>query len=206
MILSAYVYNDLPEKIAIHWNSSGNPDRFAPKPAAAFGMPLIIAAVNIYVNLRLANDPEKQKSSRITRSFALWSVPAISLVLVPVTLFMSMGVNVPLIMIVSLITGLVFIVNGNYLPKNRQNGFFGYRTPWAKKDADNWNKTQRLAGYLWILSGIIMIVQAFTAFKNAVWLIISVIIWVVLAIVPVFYSYALYKRTPVIEIEEEENK
>ena len=48
ILLSLVVYRDLPEQIAIHWNNSGTPDRFAPKAAAAFGLPALFLAINLF--------------------------------------------------------------------------------------------------------------------------------------------------------------
>ena len=107
-----------------------------------------------------------------------------------------MGAMIPISMIVPLIAGIVFIVYGNYLPKNRQNYGIGYKVPWTLHNADNWNKTHRLAGFLWILGGVIMIVQAFATFENAIWLTLSALIVVMVVVIPIIYSYALHRKAP----------
>jgi uncharacterized membrane protein len=195
VILSAVLYNDLPEKIAIHWNIAGDPDRYAPKAVAAFGLPVAFMLLNIFINLRLAGDSQRAGASRASRKIALWAVPVVSLVIVPVTLFIAAGAVIPLTVVVPLFAGVVLILYGNYLPKNRQNSVIGYRTPWARRDADNWNKTHRLAGYLWMIGGAVIIAQAFALFKNTLWIVISAFIWAILAVIPVFYSYALHKAS-----------
>jgi Predicted integral membrane protein len=195
IILSIVIYNDLPEQIAIHWGTSGNPDTYAPKYIAAFGLPILLTAISIFSKAWLFNDPKRANTSRIMRVIIVWLIPVISLVLMPVMLFIAMGIMIPITMIVPLIVGIIFILCGNYLPKNRQNYSIGYKTPWTLNDADNWNKTHRIAGILWILGGIVLICQAFTAFENTFLAILSLIVVVILIVIPVFYSYILYKKS-----------
>ena len=195
MVLSIVLYKDLPEQIAIHWGTSGNPDTYVPKYIAAFGLPILLTLVSIFSKVWLFNDPKRADTSKIMQMIMLWIIPVISLVIVPVTLYIAMGVMIPITMIVPLIVGIIFIVCGNYLPKNRQNYTIGYKIPWTLNDADNWNKTHRIAGILWILSGVVLIIQAFLGFESAVWLILSVIIAVIFLLIPVFYSFILYKKS-----------
>ena len=49
--------------------------------------------------------------------------------------------------------GLLFILLGNYMPRIKQNYTFGCRTPWALADEHNWNRTQRMGGFTFILIG-----------------------------------------------------
>ena len=41
------------------------------------------------------------------------------------------------------------------------NFTMGYRLPWTLNDEDNWNKTNRLAGYVMVLGGILIIIMSF---------------------------------------------
>ena len=195
IILSIVVYNDLPERIAIHWGTSGNPDTYVPKYVAAFGLPPLLTLISIFSKVMLFNDPKRANTSKMTQLILLWIVPVISLVLVPVTLYIAMGVMIPIPVIVPLIVGIIFILCGNYLPKNRQNYTIGYKTPWTLDNPDNWNKTHRIAGILWIFGGVVLICQAFVSFENTVWAILSLVIVVVLVIIPAVYSYILYKKS-----------
>ena len=78
----------------------------------------------------------------------------------------------------------------NYLPKCRQNFTMGYRLPWTLNDEDNWNKTNRLAGYVMVLGGILIIIMSF--FDLAFW---AVILFVgAILIIPSVYSFLLYRK------------
>lgn len=65
-------------------------------------------------------------------------------------------------LVVNILVGAVFIIVGNYLPKNKQNYSVGIKLPWTLDDEENWNKTNRLSGYLFIISGFVFIVNVFS--------------------------------------------
>lgn len=198
LILSIVLYNGLPEQMAIHWNSDGSPDTFVPKAIAAFGLPFLFFAINLYSKLRLYNDPKRSENNhaQAVQMISTWIPPLSSLILAPMTLFIAMGATVPINMIVSTFTGILLVICGNYLPKCRQNYTIGIKLPWTLYDADNWNKTHRLAGYLWMLAGIILMVGTFlltnSTFSGFPMLVILVVL---LVMIPALYSYGLYSKT-----------
>ncbi|MDR0315507.1 MAG: SdpI family protein [Treponema sp.] len=194
LILSFMVYNDLPEEVVIQLNVKGNPNRYLPKAAAAFGLPLFFAAVNIISKIFLYNDPKRENISKAARIIAEWIVPLFALALVPVILFMAMGSQIPLPIIALVFTGIVLILCGNYLPKSRQNYVIGIKLPWTLNNTDNWNRTHRMAGYLYMCCGIVLIIASFLFFGKSILLILILSILALMIIAPVLYSYSLYKR------------
>jgi len=194
VILSLAIYDDLPEQVAIHWDITGNPDNFAPKAIAAFGLPFFLLTVNIITKIFLYNDPKRENVSKAMRIIVEWLIPFLSLTFVPITLFIAMGVKIPMVITVMVFVGIVFILCGNYLPKSRQNYVVGIRLPWTLNDTDNWNKTHRMAGYLWVFGGIALIIGSFVFFESSFLLVLILSILTLLIILPVLYSYSLYKR------------
>ena len=91
-------------------------------------------------------------------------------------------------MICFVLLGIIFVILGNYLPKAKQNYTFGYKIPWTLNSEENWNKTHRLAGWLMVIAGIILIINAFFLFEWVVMVLAAV------ALAPVVYSYILYKK------------
>ena len=57
--------------------------------------------------------------------------------------------------------GVLFIILGNFMPQIKQNYTFGCRTPWALNDEHNWQRTQRMGGYTFVVMGIVLLVLAF---------------------------------------------
>ena len=194
LVYSALMYAALPERITIHWNSAGVPDNWAHKAVAAFGLPFLFLAINLYSKMRLLNDPRREGQSQAIRQISIWLIPAASIVLVPVTLQMAMGARVPIVLLGSLLVGLLLVIFGNNLPKNRQNYTIGFKLPWTLNDADNWNKVHRLAGYLWIAGGLGLIAGSFLLRQPLAHIALTALVVVVLVLVPSVYSYSLYKQ------------
>ena len=195
IVLALTIYNDLPEKMVMQWNLQGEPNWYAPKAVGAFILPLFFLVLNIFVKILVSKDPKKASISKAMRIFIDWFVPFISLTVVPLMLFMALGVNIPVPFIVLMFVGLLFLIIGNYLPKNRQNHSAGIRITWTLNDPDNWNKTHRMAGFLWIGGGIIFIVLSFLSLDHSLMLILIFSAVAVMVTVPILYSYSLYKRS-----------
>ncbi|MDF2887177.1 MAG: hypothetical protein K0R23_1562 [Lacrimispora sp.] len=194
-ILSVILYKRLPEQVAVHWNSAGEINGYLPKAMAAFGMPVVFLLLNIFSNISLLYDPRRENQPKALRAIGIWMVPLISLILVPATLIMSLGVKFPITTFSFTLTGIVLIVTGNYLPKSRRNYVMGVRLPWTFHDSDNWNKTNRLAGRIMVGGGFVILVSGFLH-VTSVFHEVSVLIFIVvlIVVVPFFYSFALYKK------------
>jgi uncharacterized membrane protein len=194
IILSFAVYSNLPEQVVVQWNIKGNPNRYLPKAAAAFGLPIFFAVINFISRIFLYNDPKRENISKAAQIIVEWIVPLFSLAIVPVILFMAMGSQIPITIIALVLTGIILILCGNYLPKSRQNYVVGIKLPWTLNSADNWNRTHRMAGYLYVFCGIALIVASFLFFGKSFLLILILSILTLMIIAPVLYSYLLYRK------------
>ena len=59
--------------------------------------------------------------------------------------------------IIHVLVALIIIAVGNYLPKTKPSRFVGLKFFWLLDKPVLWFKVHRLAGYLWILSGVLML-------------------------------------------------
>lgn len=191
MIIAAAVYKQLPSQIPIHFDSSGAADNYLPKAAACFGLPLLFGMLNIFLHFRYRSDPKKESISGKSVAIRLWVIPVISVFAIPISLFIALGIRIPIHTILITLVGLLIIVLGNYLPKNRQNFTFGLKFPWTLHSENNWNKTHRLAGIVWVIGGLALIVVNFLNILSP-WVIIAIVVPMVL--IPFVFSYSLYKR------------
>ena len=89
----------------------------------------------------------------------------------------------------SLILGVVFVVVGNYLPKVKQNYYLGIKLPWTYASENNWNKTHRLGGKVWVIGGLLLLVNAFLKIKY-----FEIVIFVAMIFIPTIYSYLYSKK------------
>jgi uncharacterized membrane protein len=75
----------------------------------------------------------------------------------------------------------------------KPNYFAGIRLPWTLENEDNWKKTHQLAGRLWFFGGVIFAAIALVLNREYIGY-FGIAILSVLVIIPVFYSYNLYKN------------
>jgi len=191
IILSFILYDRLPDQVAIHFDSAGVADNYAPKAFAAFGLPVLMAVLNIFAHFKFNNDPKKMNSALALKYMGKWVIPIMTVILVPFTLFNAIGYKVPILDYVPVAVGFILIAFGNYLPKCKQNYTIGIRLPWTLNSEDNWNKTHHLAGYIWILGGICMIIGSCIRIQS---LPLIICICIMITLVPFLYSYSLYKK------------
>ncbi len=190
--VAAYLYPTLPEQIPTHWNIDGEVDGYTPKPWGVLILPL--AAVFIFVVMKLIPviSPQGFRTDQfrgVVNIFTVTMVGFMSAVALLVLLAAS-GRDVHMNEMIFAGVGMLFIVLGNYLGKVRKNFFIGIRTPWTLASDEVWSRTHRLGGWIFVLIGLFMILNAFVRFPVG-WLIASI---VVVALVPIVYSFVLYRK------------
>ena len=191
IILSLIMYDKLPDRMPIHWDVEGNPDNYGSKAFASIGLPLMLAGLNFITHFALNTDPKKANSSTVLKLIGKLTIPFLSVTIVPITIFAGLGYEIAIERIVPAFVGLLFIIVGNYLPKSKQNYTVGIKLPWTLNNDTNWNKTHRLAGYLWIIGGVLMFANSFL---QIYWTPVFIIIISSMVFIPAFYSYILYKN------------
>ena len=189
--IGLYLWNRLPDTMAIHFGINRGADGFSSKAFAVIGLPLIMLALEWIAAFVTAHDPKKQNISPKIFAVTLWLFPLISLAVSAAIYTYNLGSGMNAALIGGLVLGLLFIIAGNYLPKARQNYTIGIRLPWTLANEENWNRTHRLAGYLWVIGGILLIIAALTGIVKFQWLIALLL---VLTLVPYIYSYWLHVK------------
>ena len=71
------------------------------------------------------------------------------------------------------------------MSKNRQNYTVGIKLPWTLNSTENWNRTNRFAGRLWLVAGAIMLVNIFLNQLQFDWMI--VVIGLLLSFIHLYY-------------------
>lgn len=194
----AIIWNRLPEKIAVHFDIHGNPDRYGSKKEL-IGVAAILIAVNLLVYLLLTNiyriDPKKHAAENKARfqriAFAI--VLFVSAMLFIIISSIRKGSFILTIGYIFSAVGLLFAVIGNYMPNLKPNYFAGMRLPWTLENADNWRKTHLLAGRLFFAGGLF--IAFICLFLPPIWsMICFFVVTIPITVVPMVYSYRLYKK------------
>lgn len=185
------VYDRLPEVVATHWGADGLPNGYSSRAFAVFALPLFMAALNLFLRFALSTDPKKANMSPVLKRISYWILPVISVLGSAATLGSALGYSFNMSTAATAFVGVLFIVIGNYLPKTKQSYTMGIKLPWTLNSAENWNRTHRLAGFLWIIGGALLLICSLLRLLS-VWVLTGVLI--VMAVVPMVYSYILYRK------------
>ncbi len=189
IIVGLVLWNELPEQVATHFDINGQADGWSSKTMAVFFLPMLMLIVHWLCAFTTAIDPKKQNISKKVYGVVLWICPFAS-VIVGVAIYSPyLGVEIDVLLAVNLMIAILFIVLGNYMPKSKRNYTIGYKISWALEDEDNWNKTHRFAGWLWVVGGLVLLANMF--FVN---MIVMIVVMAVLTVAPVVYSGMYYAK------------
>ena len=178
ILVGIVLWNKLPDTMVTHFGIDNEVNGFSSKFFGVLGLPLILLAIHLFSAIVTAKDLRKQNISNKMYTLCLWIGPCI--IKLNIGLFASMFV------------GVIFIIIGNYLPKMRQNYTIGIKLPWTLANEENWNKTHRLAGYMYIILGMFIIMVALIdAFNSLIFMLIAVLISVLIL---GLYSFILHVR------------
>ncbi len=189
LVAGLILWNKLPAEIPNHWNFEGEVDGWSSKPFAVIGMPLILLAIHLICSFAMLSDPKNKDHSSKILQLGFWITPALSILLSGVIYSTAMGGHVRVSMIVPVFLGVLFVVIGNYMPKCRQSYTVGIKLPWTLNSEENWNRTHRMASRIWVIGGLVTVIGGFL---GLMWVIIPTL--VIMALVPVVYSFILYKN------------
>ncbi len=190
LVFTSLVYDQLPQQMAIHFDLRGNPDSYASKAFATIALPLLLAILNIVMQIALKTDPKRDPQEKIYL-LSRWALPVISSIINPLVLLFSLGIPVRIEKIVPLMVSLFFLVIGNYLPKCKQNYTIGIKLPWTLASETNWKKTHRFAGWVWTGASIVLIVLVLLD-RFAAYSFFAIVI--VMIVIPPLYSFLLSRK------------
>lgn len=189
VLIGIAFWNRLPDPMATHFGMDNEANGFSSKFFAVFGIPLFLLAMEWIGALVTSSDPRRQNITPKMFTLVLWIVPVISILGAATIYPYNLGVKSDISFFAMIFMGLMFIVIGNYLPKARQNYTIGIRIPWTLANEENWNRTHRMAGYLWAAGGILIILLGLTGAAGAEWFFGIVAL---MAIIPCVYSFRLH--------------
>lgn len=147
------VWDMLPESVPIHFDINNNPDNYSSKGFAVFGLPILMALVQIFCciscDINACKNGEQNKFVTVTK----WLIPVITIVLYIVTLAYALGYLFNIKAVAMIIVGLVFVVMGNYMPKFDKVKNFNV-------DAEKARKINRFIGKLSVILGFLFLISA----------------------------------------------
>ncbi len=193
--IGTLVYPFMPALVPLHWNIRGEIDGFMPKSmGTVLMMPLIALVIYVMLLVLPCVDPQQNRyvefdsAYRVIRNSVLFFFVFIALCIYSFALWKWLPVG----RIIPAGVGVVVISLGNVMGKIRQNFFIGFKLPWTLASEVVWNKTNRVGGKLFVVSGIAAILGAFFP---AMWSFIILISSVLIStLITVLYSYTQFKK------------
>lgn len=197
--ISVWAWGQIPDgaQVPVHWNFEGTADRFGSKGEALLLMPILSGVITAIFLVLWRLDPRRKN---IEASGKMWNAIGIGVVAFMAylhTLMVMSALGRHIDMVAFMIPGMsiLFIIIGNYLSKTRSNFFAGVRTPWTLSSDYSWGKTHRLAGWLFVATGLAAL---------ATWFLLSAQIAIVVlfasllatTLISVVASYVYWKNDP----------
>ncbi len=189
-VIGIAVYSKMPDLMPVHFNVEGAADSYASKEFALFGIPIMMAGLELLCVFAMKTDPKRSNYSEKLLTLCFWIVPVLSIILCLMMVGTSCGMDMKVEVFVPVFIGIMLIVIGNYLPKVKQNYTMGIKIPWTLDSEENWRKTHRLGGFAFVASGAWMIASAVLGVQG--WLSIAPVF--IAAVVPAIYSWLLYAK------------
>lgn len=182
-----------PQKFVTHWNFMGQADRMSNKGFDLLGISFVLLLsqwIGLFFTMK---DQKNENQSKKVFIMIIWIFPIISLLLWIGIYSSVIKSSLDISKIILLTLPLMFIIIGNYMPKCKQNYSIGIRITWTLRNEENWNKTHRLAGKVWVYGGILMMLLLLLIptekAVNVIWIGIFFLVFV-----PMIYSYLYYKK------------
>lgn len=186
------VYSQLPSQIPTHFNLNAI-DSYGDR-SHIFMYPMLFVGLNIMMIGLPYLDPKKKNYVKFNRTYLriIWLMDIVMFIFFSCLLYsMFYPNNVNMNLFSQIFIGVLILCMGNMMPRIKQNYFIGIKTPWVLADERVWNKTHRISGRLWFGGGIFLIIRAFIP-QFSLW--IDVLVFVILVIIPLIYSFMLYKK------------
>lgn len=191
--ISLVYYSQLPSVVPTHFDMNGQVDGTMPKALGTFGVIVFCVLIHLFVSFVTSKDPKHKNIPDFMFHIIYMICPIICIVVNLMVIFHAIPSSLDVIKIsnvsIYVLVSLMMIVLGNYLPKVKRNYTLGIKTPWALNSDENWHRTNRFGGYCMVLSGFL-----FFVFSMLGQLLVAIILLIGLSIVPMIYSYILYKQ------------
>ena len=191
---SVFVFDQLPEQMASHWNTANQVDGYMSRFWGAYLMPIVSIGVLVLFLIIPSIDPLKANIAQFREYFNAFItlIVAFMVYMHILTMLWNLGndqFNMGAAMLPAL--GLIFVFAGIMMRQAKRNFFIGIRTPWTLSSDYVWEKTHQAGSTLFIASGILALLGAFFT-DQAIWFILGPVLGSTLFLF--VYSYVLYQQ------------
>lgn len=187
-----YIWSSLPQRVPMHWNTSGEIDRWGDKTETLI-IPILMSGIAYFIFLIIPKIDPKEKLQNMgnkLKDFRLLLTCFMSILSIYILYSIKTNNGDPKMLLPLL--GLLFAFLGNYMKTMKPNYFIGFRTPWTLENEDVWKKTHKLGGTLWFVGGLLMMLTFLLDGKTQFYTFIG--ITAVISLIPIVYSYIEFQK------------
>ena len=193
VLYTVYIWNQLPDQIPTHWNFKGEIDGYGGK-----GTMILLPCINVFLYLLMLFIPkiDPRKANYDVFSGPYYGIRISTTAVLDLIFLGSIRATLTghsdFMDYIPAAISLLFALMGYFMKDVKPNYFVGIRTPWTLESPEVWEKTHKLGGKIWLYGGIISFVLCLVLGKYSFFVFIPIIL--IMAIVPIVYSYVEYKR------------
>ena len=186
----AYPY--LPDRIATHWDASGNVNGYSSRNFILTFNPILILGLGLFMLFIPRLDPLR---ANLTGFRGLYHVVIVVfagfiLYLQVAILLLNLGWQANILNLLLPAFAVLFFMMGMLVDKARRNWFIGIRTPWTLSNDLVWEKTHHLGGRLFKLSAVICLLGVFLPQMAFFFMVVPPLS---VSLILVVYSYVIYQ-------------
>ncbi|MCS7105698.1 MAG: SdpI family protein [Candidatus Aenigmarchaeota archaeon] len=192
-VLAFYLYPQMPEKMASHWNVEGRVDGYLPKSLALFLIPIISFFLFLLFLTIPRIDPLKKNIEKFRNYFDAFFILILLFLfyLYSLTILWNLGLEFNIIKNLVPAFSVLFFYTGVLVENAKRNWFIGIRTPWTLSSEKVWDKTHKLAGKLIKIASLITLFGFFFESFAFYFLILPVLFACFYSVV---YSYFEFRK------------
>lgn len=193
LVITAFVYPRLPDRVASHWNADGHADGWMAKETGALLLPLVMAGLAVLLMVLPAIDPLKRNIASFRHYYDTFVVLVLLFLFVIHLhiLLWNMGRQISPNRLLPIPFGILIYYAGVLIQHAKRNWFVGVRTPWTLSSDHVWDETHRVTGALFRICGVICVIGF--AFDD-LWLWFLMVPLLASSVFSVAYSFVLYRR------------
>jgi uncharacterized membrane protein len=195
-LLAAGSWPDSPDSVPTRWALDGNVDGYGDRFQGLLLLPLV--SLGLYLALLFAPQvgPRRENYPHFAGSYTLlrFAVLALMTAMYGMIQLAMRGYPVPVTRVIPLSIGALFLVIGSQMGRLRPNWFAGPRSPWTLSSELSWYRTNRLAGWLLIAAGAMLLLAGLLG--SALLMAATVAATVLGALGLIGYSYRVWAADP----------
>jgi len=193
IIIGVIYYPKVNDKIASHWNAKGEVDGQMNKFWGMFLLPIILILMYFFYLVFPRIDPLRKNIKSFRFEFDIFMIILFVFLFYVylLTILYNIGIIINLSKFMIPAFAILIYYCGVLLRRSKRNWFIGIKTPWTLSNDYVWNRTHKIAGNLFKVSGILILISLFIYKLAYIILLVTILLSVAISVI---YSYFIYRK------------